>query len=526
MLAIVLASACREKLGGDHVDDARAALDACKRLHRLEALVDQPALVFIGLMGRATSAARAAAALGERARRFRRGRRGAPRQLDRGVLLLARRAAFREAEEETVCELLERRRRPCSRSGGSIASERVRGLLSGHTVRAARRRRGDRVAAAGGRALAATRSLLGAARRARTDVRLAGRCRLLAARATSSAAPRRHPALRDAPRHAADLGDRESGQYPVYVGGGLIDAGFRRSKGVAWSSPTATPAAVRRSRGRVPRPSRSRRGRSTRTSRTAGSVLERLADAGLDHDGHVIALGGGVVGDLARLLRGGLRAQACRSCRCRRRWSRRSTRPTAARPGSTCRGQELRGVYHQPAAVLADPAALATLPPEELAAGWAEVVKTALIAGGTSGSACAPADAEPDRDLVLACARTKLAVVAADERDGGRRQALNLGHTVGHAIETVTGYRRYRHGEAGRAGPAGRAHAVLPAALREEAPSRRHRTGRRRAGNPAIDRTTLPRPTGRDKKRRSGRVGIGAVEAARDIRTGCTRGGR
>src|SRR6185369_10423607 len=57
-------------------------------------------------------------------------------------------------------------------------------------------------------------------------------------------------------------------------------------------------------------------------------------------------------------------------------------------------------------------------------------------------------DGVVDRDLVLACARTKLAVVARDERDAGRRQALNLGHTVGHAIETATGYTRYRHGEA------------------------------------------------------------------------------
>jgi shikimate kinase/3-dehydroquinate synthase len=53
-----------------------------------------------------------------------------------------------------------------------------------------------------------------------------------------------------------------------------------------------------------------------------------------------------------------------------------------------------------------------------------------------------------DEDDIFACARTKLAVVAADERDGGRRQVLNLGHTVGNAIETVTGYRVYRHGEA------------------------------------------------------------------------------
>jgi shikimate kinase/3-dehydroquinate synthase len=53
-----------------------------------------------------------------------------------------------------------------------------------------------------------------------------------------------------------------------------------------------------------------------------------------------------------------------------------------------------------------------------------------------------------DADTILACVRTKLAVVAEDERDAGRRQVLNLGHTVGHAIESATGYARYRHGEA------------------------------------------------------------------------------
>ena len=74
-------------------------------------------------------------------------------------------------------------------------------------------------------------------------------------------------------------------------------------------------------------------------------------------------------------------------------------------------------------------------------------MKTAIIAGGSlwqrigSGAAL-------DRRVILDCIRCKLAVVAADERDGGRRQVLNLGHTVGHALETATGYARYRHGEA------------------------------------------------------------------------------
>ncbi|HTR89931.1 MAG TPA: 3-dehydroquinate synthase, partial [Solirubrobacteraceae bacterium] len=92
-----------------------------------------------------------------------------------------------------------------------------------------------------------------------------------------------------------------------------------------------------------------------------------------------------------------------------------------------------------------------TLPREELAAGWVEVLKTALIAGGALWERVCDEDASAggaEEWTILRCIRTKLAVVASDERDNGRRQALNLGHTVGHAIETATGYARYRHGEA------------------------------------------------------------------------------
>jgi shikimate kinase/3-dehydroquinate synthase len=97
--------------------------------------------------------------------------------------------------------------------------------------------------------------------------------------------------------------------------------------------------------------------------------------------------------------------------------------------------------------VLVDPAALDTLPGPERAAGYAEVVKTALIAGGPLWARVRDGR-DPDDEIVLGCLRTKLAVVAADERDAGERQVLNLGHTVGHAIEAATGFVRYRHGEA------------------------------------------------------------------------------
>jgi shikimate kinase / 3-dehydroquinate synthase len=189
-------------------------------------------------------------------------------------------------------------------------------------------------------------------------------------------------------------------------------------------------------------------------------------------------------------------------------------------------GKNYVGAYHQPAAVLADPATLATLPAEETAAGWAEVIKTGLIAGGglwrrvRSGSP----PAQADRDLVLDCARAKLAVVAEDERDAGRRQALNLGHTVGHAIETATGYARYRHGEAVALG-------LLAALTLSERPQLRDEVGELLASRglptrlaPDVDRAAVAAAVQRDKKRRGGRVGFVLVDAPGEVRTGCPVG--
>jgi shikimate kinase / 3-dehydroquinate synthase len=112
-------------------------------------------------------------------------------------------------------------------------------------------------------------------------------------------------------------------------------------------------------------------------------------------------------------------------------------------------GKNYIGAYHQPAAVICDPSVLATLPAVEIASGFAEVVKTALIAGGSLWARVRQGGMRPPpQEVILGCLRTKLAVVAEDERDTGRRQILNLGHTIAHALETATGYSRYRHGEA------------------------------------------------------------------------------
>jgi shikimate kinase/3-dehydroquinate synthase len=190
---------------------------------------------------------------------------------------------------------------------------------------------------------------------------------------------------------------------------------------------------------------------SSKTISEAERVLRELAEAGARRDDCVIAFGGGVVGDLAGFCaatyqRGIPLVQAPTTL---------VAQVDSAYGGKT--GVDLPeaknyvGAYHQPIAVLADPSVLGTLPGEELAAGFVEVLKTGLIAGDPLWERVRGIDTlDPDAlgELIFECARAKIAVVAEDERDSGRRAVLNLGHTVGHAIEAASAYSRYRHGEA------------------------------------------------------------------------------
>jgi shikimate kinase/3-dehydroquinate synthase len=162
----------------------------------------------------------------------------------------------------------------------------------------------------------------------------------------------------------------------------------------------------------------------------------------------VVALGGGVVGDLA----GFCAATYQRGMRIVQVPTTLVAQVDSAIGGKT--GVDLPeaknyvGAFHQPSAVIADPATLETLQPAELAAGYAEVVKTGLIAGGALWDRLIGGAAPTDPQVISACAHVKVRIVSQDERDRGLRQILNLGHTVAHAIETATGYARYRHGEA------------------------------------------------------------------------------
>jgi shikimate kinase/3-dehydroquinate synthase len=243
-----------------------------------------------------------------------------------------------------------------------------------------------------------------------------------------------------------------SGAYPAYVGSGLLGEGGFWPATVDGRRFVVTDGFVGRLYADRLEPLSGRvaimPGEQSKTIAHAEIVWTELARAGMTRSDVIVALGGGVVGDLA----GFCAATYQRGVRYVQVPTTLVAQVDSAYGGKTgvdlAEAKNYVGAYHQPAAVIADVDALATLPAAELAAGYAEVVKTALIAGGELWerirSGADPATAE----TIAACARTKLRIVGSDERDSGLRQVLNLGHTVGHAIETTTGYAAYRHGEA------------------------------------------------------------------------------
>jgi 3-dehydroquinate synthase len=185
-------------------------------------------------------------------------------------------------------------------------------------------------------------------------------------------------------------------------------------------------------------------GESNKTWETLGAVLRGLVEAKVGRDGFLIALGGGVTGDI-----GGLAAALhCRGID----WMQLPTTTLAmadsALGGKTAvnlaGGKNLAGAFHQPAAVFADLDTLATLPLRHFRAGLAEVVKTAVMLDGElfSQLESSPLELlEQDNSrlerALLACARLKAGVVTRDEREAGERALLNAGHTIGHALEAA-----------------------------------------------------------------------------------------
>jgi 3-dehydroquinate synthase len=198
--------------------------------------------------------------------------------------------------------------------------------------------------------------------------------------------------------------------------------------------------------------------------RTLGRALEFFSEAGLERSDAVIALGGGVVGDLAGFaaaayLRGVAFLQVPTTL---------LAQIDASVGGKTAinlaAGKNLAGAFHQPRAVLIDTATLKTLPRRELTAGWCEAVKQGAAGSRrlfdkTTGflrrerQESSPPSSGLDQLIAAQCA-FKAEVVAHDEReevartDNRSRRILNFGHTTAHALEAATGFRRFRHGEA------------------------------------------------------------------------------
>ncbi|HUL58324.1 MAG TPA: 3-dehydroquinate synthase family protein, partial [Anaeromyxobacteraceae bacterium] len=106
------------------------------------------------------------------------------------------------------------------------------------------------------------------------------------------------------------------------------------------------------------------------------------------------------------------------------------------------------GAFHPPRAVLADPAALDTLPPRELRSGLGEVLKYGALEPGLLGRVTGLGGRAPGAELLAACARAKVEIVARDPLERGERKLLNLGHTFGHGVEAAGGFERFTHGEA------------------------------------------------------------------------------
>lgn len=257
-------------------------------------------------------------------------------------------------------------------------------------------------------------------------------------------------------------------------------------------------------------------GEDAKTWAVAGSVLDDLVRRGLERGDALIALGGGVVGDLggfaaATYLRGIPFVQVPTTL---------LAQVDASVGGKTGvnhpLGKNLIGAFHQPAAVFADPEVLRTLPDAELRAGLAECVKHGVIASADylrfieeQLPALLAHDSAAMTELLAESVRTKARVVAADERESGLRATLNFGHTVAHAIEATARF-AWRHGEAVAVGIVVATDLSARLGLCEPALTERLAALLERAGLPvqlpAVPAAALLAAAGQDKKRRGGRL--------------------
>ena len=332
-------------------------------------------------------------------------------------------------------------------------------------------------------------------------------------------------ALAELPRGTRMLwASSATGEYPAFVGRDLLPARWWPLNSRRFC---VTDAAVGALYGGSVEPLAARievePGEGSKTMAQAERVLRGLAGAGMTREDHVLALGGGVVGDLAgfcaHLYQRGVPVVQIPTTLV--------AQVDSAYGGKTGvdlpEGKNYAGAYHLPAAVIADTLTLATLSDAELAAGFVEALKTGLLAGGGLWDrvrSIKTIDRAGLEDIVFACARYKCGVVAADERDVGRRAVLNLGHTVGHAIEAASGYVRYRHGEAIGLGLLAALELSEAPALREEVEAILIRHGLPTHLDPEVDLDAVLDALQRDKKRTAAGVGFVLLAKPGAPRTG------
>jgi shikimate kinase/3-dehydroquinate synthase len=432
----------------------------------------KPAIIFIGFMGAGKSTALAAA----REAGLETIEIDALMEAELGMPIAAAferhgEEGFRAREAEVVGTLLERADGGAiALGGGSILSERIRAALGRHVVawlqvdaKEAWRRiaHSDRPLATSAEDVARLLALREPLYEELADAVVPAGDRAIVGRALPSIL-----ALRDLPAEAKMLwAASASGEYPIYVGSGLLDALRREEDRGDGAGRRLWPLEGRRFcvSDRAVGPLYAERlgplaatievepGERAKTMAEAERVLRELAGAGMTREDHVVALGGGVVGDLAgfcaHLYQRGVPVVQVPTTLVGQVDSAYGGKTGVDLP----EGKNYAGAYQLPAAVISDTTTLATLPAAELAAGFVEALKTGLLAGGALWERVREIEAlDPGQlgDVVFACARYKCEVVAADEHDDGLRAALNLGHTVGHAIEAASGYSRYRHGEA------------------------------------------------------------------------------
>ena len=187
--------------------------------------------------------------------------------------------------------------------------------------------------------------------------------------------------------------------------------------------------------------------------------LERLVDAllaeNLERGSLVVALGGGVIGDLAGFAAGVIKRGVDFAQVPTTLLAQVDSSVGGKTAINTARGKNLVGLFHQPRIVIADTGVLATLPHREFLGGYAEVVKYGLLGDAEffgwlerNGAQALMGDGPAVAHAVAHCCGMKAAIVARDERETGERALLNLGHTFGHALEAVTSYSdRLTHGE-------------------------------------------------------------------------------